>query len=203
MVDALEFSVIMSSFVLVLMTVLASALFLLAKRFLEERAAEVDGARELLDAHFAALDRINDDPAVSDQLKDMLISFSVSVTRQDIALACALQVQSKKLPLSEDVSKKMTEVSNELKELSHHRPDLRDAVVDTVVTGFTSMMMRWPATREAVVRLHVANTLRKPLSSRSKELQSQDNGVSETIDYASRVFAARNASFGVQSACAA
>jgi hypothetical protein len=200
-IEALESSVLMSTFVLLSFAILISTVLLLARRAFDERTAEVEGAKELLGVHFAAIDTIVDDPAVSDDLKDLIVSFSKSVTKKEFALACAQQVASEELPIPSEVSARMAEAAVELKELGGHRPDLRDAFTKAVLTGFTSMTLRWPSTRDAVVKLHVANTLRKPLKSSSKETLLAENGLNETIDLASRVFAAKSS--GANMACAA
>ncbi len=150
---ALESSAIMSAVVVVALCVLASMVLVLARRYLDNRVADMKNAHELLSRHLDAVGVLVNDEAVSDHVKLHVLAFSESVSDREIAQQTAARVMSKtKIVVPTEVAAEIDELGRELKKLSHAHPELASAFGEAVATGFLSMVLRQPKTHEALLK---------------------------------------------------
>jgi hypothetical protein len=155
---ALESSAIMSAVVVFALSVLAAFVLVLARRYLDNRIADMKYARELLSRHLDSVGVLVNDHDVSDHVKLHMLAFSESVSDREAAHRTAVYVMSKtKIVLSKEVAAEIDELDKELKDLGRTRPDLASAFGEAVGTGFMSMVLRLPRTHEALIKANRLN----------------------------------------------
>ena len=141
---ALQSSWLVAAAVVAGTTVLSVLLMYWSSQF-RMRTIDLTSAAEALDAHYDAVARIVDDPAVSDKFKDGLLLLSGSVSDREIArqlLASFYDGSLFKAPIDDDAS--LTQA--ELERLKAHRPDLLQDFQTAIGAGLAALFLRWPET---------------------------------------------------------
>jgi hypothetical protein len=138
---------------IVLVGALAAALAVLIRSRLMQRNVEIAVARNLLDDHFRALDKLSDDPAVPAEILEFMEAFSRSVGRKQIARGIASRIiRGEPAKLRPETERHLDELFSKIDSLQSHRKDLYEAVATAFGAGFYAMLMRWPDMEAALAK---------------------------------------------------
>jgi hypothetical protein len=119
------------------------------------RMEELAVASELLAAHFQAAREVIKDGGASTFLKTYLRHYSVSVGRRYVARRIAKAVLARKSNCTPEgrAGEVYRRAKYELDALDKHRPDLVDKLDTAFSAGMLAMILRWPETRDAALRV--------------------------------------------------
>ncbi len=113
------------------------------RRRFRRRTRDLRAVGMAYEAHCSALEAVLNDPALSDALKDSLVSFSEAVAQRKIASAVSRSL------INGELFQKGNEpfsFSAELDSIRRTRPDLSEKIAVLIHTGTLIMFLRWPET---------------------------------------------------------
>lgn len=105
---------------------------------LRRRTIELETAKQSLIAHYDAMDRIVNDPALPTSVLHFLAFFSDAIADRD---SCARIV---KALMSADADKSPAPISSDIDALRKTRPDLVENIHKAVFNGTVFVFSRWP-----------------------------------------------------------
>jgi len=141
---------------IILATLLAAVLLEMWRAYFIDKRKNVIVAREALDRHFRALRAVVSADDVHDGIKHLLVQFSVAVSQRSVANDIARRIIAKERPeLSVQQQQILEELIGEMRSLITHDKVMAQAIAMVIHFGFLSMIMRWPETEPALVRLAV------------------------------------------------
>lgn len=107
---------------------------------LRRRAIELQATKSALDAHYAAMNAIVDEPALPLGALNVIVDFSDAISAHDECESFTEQFISKNSPSRP----KVPEWFLEMEALQNSRPDIVENYVKAMTTGFVAMFLRWP-----------------------------------------------------------
>lgn len=140
---------IVSASVAVAFTAVASAYLKFLSHRRRLRIEELKAAKSALIAHYNAVEHLTDDPAISDDLKLILLSMANGVSNRNVARLVAKEFANG--TLFKPMKRPDMFISGELDALRRTRPDLIDELEIAIKSGFLAMFLRWPDTAKIVM----------------------------------------------------
>ena len=108
---------------------------------LRARAHELKMSREALDEYERVFDKLMDDPATPESARQLLIEFDHGVMHKRAAHFIATSMFRERAKWLKSGAE--PEVLAEMREVGKHRPDLYEAFVTAIGSGFIATMLRW------------------------------------------------------------
>ena len=144
---------------------LASAVaFALWRDRVGTRQEELEVAKVLFDRHFAAANKLLDDPATPQGVQEFVVWFAELLRRDDIA-PTAMAALADRDPEPVDASALPVAVRyalDEARKLATHRPDLAEAFSEFAMTGMLGTVLRADERLRNLPRAVIAATPAKP-----------------------------------------
>jgi hypothetical protein len=104
------------------------------------RAAELKQVSILLQDHYEALECVFGDPDTPDELSEILVLLSESISNRKMSQLIVSHVFENDTAISKEV------LETDVDELRSKRPDLVSQIERAIATGFSAMILRWPET---------------------------------------------------------
>lgn len=142
--------VVTASTVVAVTAVVSSYLKFLAQRH-RQRADELAAAKTALIAHYDAVDKLTDDPAISDELKLVLLTVAEGISNRSVARLVAREFANGTLFKHGNRAGK-NPFKDEIEALGRSRPDLVEAFSVAMKSGLLSLFLRWPETAKVFNR---------------------------------------------------
>jgi hypothetical protein len=152
---------------LILSTVLAAVCFFTVwyRSKMDQRTSNLRDAQFALEMHYAAVNKILDDPAPSFEFKQGVAVLSYAISHRRVAAAVANAFFDKSL-FDNSTADSDTALKAELELLRKTRPDLCDAFDTSFSTGLVALFLRWPENSAILHRIQaeVASSKQKKIS---------------------------------------
>jgi hypothetical protein len=121
-----------------------------------QRRHDLRKAREPLDAHFDAMEKVLENPDLSQQAKRLFLQFSTTVNQREAARAVAMSIIAGETPqLSPKKRELLERVFHEIQELAERRHPVVGLIRNAIEFGFAAMVVRWPETEYAMADVMV------------------------------------------------
>ena len=132
---------------------------------MDQRASNLRDAKFALEKHYAAVNKILDDPAPSFEFKQCVAVLSYAISHRRVAAAVANAFYDDSL-FDSSTANSDTALKAELGPLRNTRPDLFDAFDTSLSTGIVALFMRWPENSAILHRIQaeVASSKQKKSS---------------------------------------
>lgn len=116
------------------------------------RAQELRSAAAALEAHYAAVSKLVEDPAFPVEAKAMLVALTEGISRKDVAEKLGAAFSDGSL-----FSKSMTRpaFSDDIEKLYQTRRDLAEAYQNAITSGLVALFLRWPGNSALFQRMAV------------------------------------------------
>ncbi len=153
----------------------------LSRRNVRERTKRLQLAAKALSAHYGAVEKLTEDPAVPDQVKQFLGWLPAMLSDKECALRLRDALES---GFKLDPSVESQDVLQEILRLEKSRPDLVSAFHVAISSAIAVLYLRWPSEDDAYQRLSVEmatdsrreNALAKKLTDVAKKFTDNNGG---------------------------